>query len=168
MSYKSATVIVHPSGAAIHGYRPDRMYGDYGEYEGRLGEYLLGLNPEQHIILVLEKSVLAGRKFRLPEKLTKVYTLVTADGTSYFEPTTADGMPQRLDVVYNLLRESGVEEAEFVGEFAWWEERLGCLAGVVRDFKHRDFKIIGVKGCVFPCNPPKNWGDPILAELYGM
>lgn len=166
--YKSAVVIVHPFGARIHGYNPDGMYGDYGKYEGRLGRYLLRLNPKRPLIVVLEESVLAGRKFKLPEKLTKVHTLVTADDSSYFVSTTADGMPQRLDVVYNHLRELGVEVAEFVGEFAWWTERLGCLAGVARDFKHRGFKIRGVKGCVFPDNPPKNWDDPILAELYGM
>lgn len=80
-------------------------------------------------------------------------------------------MQHRPDLVYSFLKDNGIHEARFAGEWGWVydgiEPEPGCVDQVAEDFCNNGLKIKGIEGCIYPtkCIPPgKN--NEVLERFY--
>jgi len=138
-------------------------------------------------IFALEERVYSGevKPIQGQSPFDSALTMVTENREGDVETLihTPDGpRRQNLDVIYSFLHTKGVKEIRLAGEFAWWEDHLGCLGIVAYNFLEAGFDIKGVEGAIYPRYSPVismketgNWlypgispekADEVLHKLY--
>lgn len=168
-------VFVHPgfcvyTESARDATKQPELYGDYAAYQRELEALIQRVKDSRALcVYVIEDRVAEGvllpPAYGIPHPLA--CRLVTRSGTGLpAEQFQMDGAQvfQTPQLLFDFLRANGVREIRVAGELAWRKFRYGdetelrlgnaCVTQATEVFRSAGFQIRGVKGAVFPLNPP--------------
>lgn len=149
-----------------------KAYGDYHTYVSNVVSLSNYLNRSGALtIFALEE-----RDFYHPDiprvelrPFDRAMMVVTKNTTYSFaeEIQTTDGqLTQRPDLMFSLIRDVGVKEVRFAGEWSIVYGGFGCLGGMANEFHQNGFNIKGVRECIYPSIKPQKGDDEVLRKLY--
>jgi hypothetical protein len=140
--------------------------GDYIAYRKNLAQYFRSLaQTDDPVIVFAEERAAYTGNLQYPELAIPDNSFVVV--TEEADPTPVEAVRYRhanttvvghqtLELLYERLKKSGIQEIHFAGELGLsrgggvW---AACLGGVVMDFQKRGFEAHGVQGAVFPSKP---------------
>lgn len=150
----------------------NKITGDYQDYTSSLTRLINALKVSNTTtIFAVEERDFYHPELPRPElrPFDKAFLVVTSNASPSFidKVETLEGERiQQPDLMFEYLRNLGVEEVRMAGEWSVGPFGLACLGGMVDSFLKQGFTIRGIQDCVFPSLRPKK-GDPVILErLY--
>lgn len=147
-----AYVFVH-TGYFRDGYFRNRTEDEYEKYLGNVTQLIKELNDSDALVLYLAEPVPRYHSRELLELLDNPFVIVTEYLSPHFKRRvkTEIGIEEQSDdLVYSFLRDNGVNEVRFIGEWVWSGNGLACLGTAAETFYEHGFDIKGVEGGIFP------------------
>ena len=152
-----------------------KIYGDYNKYRNNVtglmrkvcntepSLFLVAIDDERNRpypvdLLPPERSMTLLTYGHRPWLLQQIDSFIQSDDAS---------IELDQDQIYSYFKENGIKEVRMCGEFSWTKNNVGCVADTAKDFKDRGFRIKGVKGCMFPYLPPREYAyNNVTKELF--
>lgn len=146
-----------------------KAYGDYLKYLDNISKLSKRVRDSGSLVIyAAEERDFYNPAIPRPElrPSSDNFIAVTHDSTGEFingSLNTLDGNEnQNPELLFEFLRNTGVQEVRIAGEFAYNDFRysphaplLGCMGGVAAKLHEENFNVRGIEGCVYPSSEPE-------------
>jgi len=126
-------------------------YGDYSLYAREIKRLIRNLGKSNELSLFFidhDEFKEYPQQFLPHERSLMVLTKCAQEDLVFLYNESGKSVKQSK--IFPFLKDIGVNEIRFSGEYTWCNRGQGCVRFIAREFEKRGFEIKGVKGCLYP------------------